>query len=236
MLQFVTKDRYWKILDDKIMDGIPGTPIWHIKDIQDAVALSHLFSLEGQDIAEIGAGNSRLLAALSKKNRCWAIDEYKGFGGGPRELPKLDNVHFVVTMVGQSRDVIPNESFDAIFSVSVVEHVETENLEAFFDDCHRILRKGGKMIHLIDLYLNDHLGDNNYEMVRIKSYLNIFHKGLFQSEGELHSDKIEDIFFRTSYATNPDNMMRIWNNLAPSLLEKRKKAQSCTIELVGLKR
>ena len=48
------------------------------------------------------------------------------------------------------------ESFDVVFSISVVEHVGTaEELAAFHEDQLRILKPGGMFIHAIDLYLED---------------------------------------------------------------------------------
>ncbi len=62
MLRYVTKANYWAVLDSGIMDGIPGTGHWHLKDIQDAVAFSHLHDKVGLEIAEIGAGHPQGIA------------------------------------------------------------------------------------------------------------------------------------------------------------------------------
>ena len=186
------------------------------------------------DIAEIGAGHSRLLEHFANTNRCTVIDEYKGLGGGPKTRPNIQNVSFIDCMVGNSRRLIPDQTFDILYSVSVVEHVALENLELFFQDCHRILRPGGKMIHLIDAYVEDQLGDNAELWLRIEEYLKPY-GAWFLPMGELQFSTVEDVAFLTSYATNPDNMMRRWNVSSPGLRKKRGRAQSCTLEMVGVR-
>lgn len=234
MLRFVTKAQYWKVLDAGVMDGVRGTGVWHLKDIQDAIACSHLRESQGLDIAEIGAGHSRLIELLAKENRCTAIDEYKGFGGGPKTKPNIANVRFAECMIGNSQDVIPAQSFDVLYSVSVVEHVAIEGLAQFFLDCHRILRPGGKMVHLIDAYVEDSLGSNQELWLRVEEYLKPFGEW-FEPLGKLQFSCVEDLAFRSAYATNPDNVMRQWNSFAPGHAKKRQLSQSCAIEMAGIR-
>jgi len=233
MLSYVTKNRYWDILDKGIMTGVPATAKWHLKDIQDAVAYSYLYNKEALDIAEIGAGHSRLLATLVGRNRCYAIDEYKGAGGGPKSRPVLEKVEFINCIVGNSGDLIKDESFDIIFSVSVVEHVPSNQLPYFFKDCWRILKSGGLMIHLIDTYTEGADGDNGTLWSRCKAYRQPFDDGFFAPVGSIEFSSLADMAFKTSFATNSDQMMRDWNKSSPSLIEKRKVAQSCSVEMAG---
>ncbi len=233
MLSYVTKSRYWDILDNDIMTEIPPNPKWHLKDIQDAVAYSYLHDKAGLDIAEIGAGRSRLLAALAGRNRCYAIDEYKGVGGGPKSRPTLKEVEFVNCIIGNSKEVIKDAIFDVIFSVSVVEHVPSDQLPAFFSDCWRILKPGGLMLHLIDVYTEGTDRANTALWMRMQGYLKPFNDGIFAPLGTVELQSLSDMAFKTTFATNPDNVMRDWNKSAPTLVEKRKAAQSCTVEMAG---
>lgn len=234
MLAYVTKSRYWDIIDRGIMEGIQGTSEWHLKDIQDAVAYSYLHDKLGFDIAEIGAGNSRLLPALTSSNRCYAIDKYTGADGGPKSRPALEKVKFINCNIGNSVNVIDDASFDIIFSVSVVEHIPSQILPEFFSDCWRILKVKGLMIHLIDAYVEDVTGDNSELWKRVvQGYSKPFHDGIFSPTGLIEFSSLSDMAFKTTLATNPDNEMRNWNKLNPNLLEKRKVAQSCSIEMVG---
>jgi cyclopropane fatty-acyl-phospholipid synthase-like methyltransferase len=47
----------------------------------------------------------------------------------------------------------PHSYFDVLYSVSAVEHMQAGSLPAFFADCHRMLKMGGMMIHLIESIL-----------------------------------------------------------------------------------
>lgn len=233
MFGYVKKSRYWDILDRGVMSGVPSTLKWHLKDIQDAVAYSYLYDKAGIDIAEIGAGNSRLLQPLAHTNRCYAIDEYEGVGGGPTSRPLLDKVEFIDCIIGNSKGIIEDASFDIIYSVSVVEHVPSNQLSAFFADCRRILKPGGLMVHLIDVYVESENGNNTALWSRMQDYLKPFNEGMFTPLGSIEFRSHSDIGFNPAIATNPDNVMRDWNISSPTLIEKRKVAQSCTLEMAA---
>ncbi len=232
MLRFVTKKQYWDILDKGIMHGVPDYVPWCLKNIQDAVAFSWLKSLVDLDIAEVGAGDSRLISLLSKNNKCSVIDEYKGVGNGPKRRFNSPHVNFIDCMVGESESFIHDNSFDVIFSISVVEHVPTQALSTFFSDCYRILKAGGTMIHLIDVYVEGQEGNNSNLWSVVREYLRCVSDYLFVPVGEMSINSEENLAFCTSYATNPDSMMHQWNMSSPTLTEKRKVSQSCTLEFV----
>jgi SAM-dependent methyltransferase len=126
-------------------------------------------------------------------------------------------------------------AFDIIFSVSVVEHVPTDGLPDFFADCHRILKPGGRMAHLIDLDLENADGDNARPRERCAGYVEAFREGLFQACGPMEIGPPETVVFRTDLVTNPGDMMNRWNRSVPQLRDKRERAQSCTLLMVGSK-
>lgn len=233
MLRYVTKSNYWSILDKGIMDKMPGTGHWHLKDIQDAIAYSYLYDKVGLDIAEIGAGQPRMLGKLAECNRCYAIDEYKGNGNGPKSRPNINNVSFIDVNIGESEGVIADKSYDIIFSVSVVEHVPDKKIHIFFEDCWRILRPGGMMIHLIDVYCETVEGNNLSLFDRVQHYINSIENSRFDLFGAIEINTIDDLAFKSSFATNPDDMMFRWNKSSPGLIEKRKYSQSCALEMVA---
>jgi|GEM_PF-1578353 len=232
MLRFVTKEHYWKVLDGGVMQDVPEYKPWCLKNIQDAIAFSWLINKDGLNIAEIGAGDSRLISELSRKNKCTVIDEYKGVGNGPKKRMNIPDVEFIDCMVGASQDLIASSSFDVLFSVSVVDHVPTPFLDVFFADCHRLLKPSGLMVHLIDVYVNDMDGGNHELWKVVSEYIKCLNGSLFSPVGDASINAESDLVFRTSYATNPDFMMRQWNSTSPTLIEKRKISQSCTLEFV----
>lgn len=233
MLKYVTKSRYWDILDKGIMEGVSGTSKWHLRDVQEAVVYSYLSDQVSKDIAEIGAGSSRLLEVLAKSNRCYAINEDKGVGGGATSRPSIKNLQFIDCGIGKSHLYIPDSSYDIVFSVSVLEHVPDQELRGIFEDCWRILKPNGLMVHLINAYVEDAKGNNGYIWGRIKSYSEPFYEGRFCPTGDIEFSTLEDVAFRTTLASNPDDLIHSWNQMVPSLVEKRKVSQSCTIEMAG---
>ncbi len=235
MFKFVTKKEYWDVVDAGILDDIKDPPEWHLKSIQDAIAYSYLNQLVDRNIAEIGGGVSRILPTLSKKNTCYNIDEFKGTGGGPKSEICFEGVTNIPVLVGDFSQAISDEQFDVVFSVSVVEHVPDDKLSNFFEDCHRMLKPNGLMIHLIDVYLEDAAQNNKETIIRVMSYgsfLDVIHFSPL-AQPEIVNEK--DVMFSTAIATNPDNVMHSWNQLVPQLKQKRERSQSCTLLMAGRK-
>ncbi|BBA33358.1 hypothetical protein sS8_1398 [Methylocaldum marinum] len=238
MLEFVTKAEYWAAEDSGVLSRLPKAPFaWHLKSIQDAVAFTYLQDIVGGRIAEVGGGNSRILPALAADNDCYNIDRFDGQHGGPADVPNLMGVKNVIGYVTDPSVTETIRECDAAFSVSVVEHVPTTDLPDFFEACAKLLRPGGRMVHLIDVYLTDRPQEQSGLVERINHYASVFQLGLLEPwtpEAKIISTG-EDLSFSCPYATNPDNIMAGWNRIAPALRDLRAVAQSCTLKLVGTK-
>ena len=61
------------------------------------------------------------------------------------------DVTFREGYIGASQDVLPDDYFDLVYSVSVIEHVPESSLPDFHADLLRILRPGGVQIHSYDV-------------------------------------------------------------------------------------
>jgi hypothetical protein len=229
MLRFVTKKEYWDIEDSGIMNGLARPGNWHLKSIQDAVAYYYLHKLQGQHIAEVGGGNSRLLPALSVANTCYNIEPFEGVGGGPQTHQLSSNIIQIQLYLGKNSPDLPNDSMDAVFSVSVVEHVPTPELALFFQDNNAIMKKNGLCIHLIDIYCAETASESN--MGRYREIKRTFFKYFKPLTQEIIDGSA--LRFHCSYATNPDNVMNSWNKAVPSLRNIRETQQSCSILLAG---
>ena len=139
----------------------------------------------------------------------------------------------IYAFVGEFSQELSENSFDILFSVSVVEHVPDNNIADFITDCHRILKPGGQMIHLVDMYLGpDRVALNS---VRAASYRSAFDSGLFEPAAEILVRSENDLEFKETYCTNPDNMMYKWNEVAPSLRSVREGTQSVSLSWIGRK-
>ena len=214
--------------------GLASRDVRHLKNIQDAWVMSELGDRKGLRIAEIGGGDSRLLSHLAKHNSCVNVDKFEGLGNGPKEVAKIKGVEVVPTYMGEFSKKLQDESFDVVFSVSVLEHVPSEKLGDCFADMSRLLPPGGWMLHAIDVYLYE----NDRVMPRLDEYrqaaelesLNLAWLGdpvLGPSPARFHCD----------YATNSVQELAEWNRLAPTaaLRELRCTTQSCSIKMALVK-
>lgn len=236
MLRFVTKKEYWECEDAKLPKRLPAAPFaWHIKNIQDAVALSWLIKCKGERIAEIGGGDSRLLEFLKSNNEVYNVDNFQGLGNGPTEQKKHDGITIIPALMGQFHEDLKEASMDTVFSISVVEHVPGNQLDAFHQDCLRILKPGGRLIHLIDVYLCDTQAENAGQAERIQRYIEWFKSKTCLPHDPQQVITRDAIKFSCAFATNPDNMMNRWNKISPKLRNLRIKAQSVSLLFVGIK-
>lgn len=227
MLDIINKKEYFEWLDRGIADPRNQT----LKGIQDAWILSLLSEKSDLKIAEIGGGNSRVLKSLAEKNECWNIDKFEGLGAGPTDLPEMPGVKIVRTYLGDFDSELPDNYFDVVFSVSVVEHVTPDKLGSFFEDCYRILKPNGIIAHAIDLYVYD---EPNTRLSIIDYYLREVERHGFTWASPPTIDR--NLSFQCCFATNSDVTMNSWNKIAPSLREIREIAQSISIKLLAFKK
>jgi SAM-dependent methyltransferase len=192
---------------------------YELKDVQDAFILSCLRDAGRSTILEAGGGRSRILPLLAGNHECWTADRFEGRGRGPTRPPRLRRVHTVLAYMGEYDPGIPAETFDFVVSVSVVEHVPLAGLEAFFGDCARVLKPGGRMIHAIDTYLFDDadLGLAAEFQERIRSYLRLGDRSDLGLRWVEAPGIDEHVRFSCRYASVPDNVLHEWNLRRPSL-------------------
>ena len=242
MLKFVTKKMYAQaVAAGSEMNLRRGVFPWHLKSVQDAVVMEQIQNSNGLTIGEIGGGDTRILPELAKRNKVYNIEKFEGADGGPKGELKFKNVKNIRCWIGDSKKFIQDETFDVIFSVSVVEHIPTNAMTGFIEDCARILKPGGLMIHAVDLYMTEpdyifngarytHVGNT-----RIQAYQKAFSTNIFTPLEDIEIKDEKDLVFRPQFITNPDNIMVQWNKVAPSLKELRDNAQSVTILWAGTK-
>lgn len=118
-------------------------------------------------ILEFGGGEpivSGLLAELGYE--ATLVDPYDGFGKGPTDYDSfLQHFPHVRLMREYFRPALPGltpQSFDAILSVSVLEHLDDESLARCFDAIAEFLRPGGASIHCFDFIVQGHGDAHNF--------------------------------------------------------------------------
>lgn len=225
MLEVIQKHEYFEWCDA----GLVNFGRRDIKAAQDAWILSVLSGTTGLKIAEVGGGDSRVLAKLKSGNECWNVDKLNGRHGGPDAgaIVIHQEVKYVKTYLGEFSKDIPDSYFDFVFSISVVEHLVNSQIEQFFLDVARILKPGGRSLHAIDYYVGDVPRPEVDDNIR---------KIITQSEGNtgMRFDFVpvcpRPLLFRSSYVTNSDMAMHDWNMQAPNLRHVRENCQAITLK------
>ena len=134
-----------------------ATACGDLKDVQRPWMLKAILGTlpPGASVCEIGAGEPLVANALTQLGyRVTVVDPYDGSGNGPTALKhfratypqlRIINQHFSPTLT----DLTPGE-FDAVYSISVLEHLDDAALNSVVAGSRRFLREGGRHIHAID--------------------------------------------------------------------------------------
>ena len=127
-----------------------------LKDCQRSWMLKAILSkIRGKGrLLEFGAGEPLVADLLQRLgHEVWIVDPYEGYANGPTELARLraqyPNLKFIPT-VFDDRLALPKNSFDCIFSISVLEHVPASSMNGVFAGVRRFLNPDGITIHAID--------------------------------------------------------------------------------------
>ena len=112
-------------------------------------------------LLEIGGGEPIVSGFLSELGYdVTLVDPYDGFGNGPTDYQRYVELFPDVKIVREYlRPGLPGlapHSFDAIFSISVLEHIPPDSLPACFDAIAEFLAPGGLSAHCFDFILQGH--------------------------------------------------------------------------------
>lgn len=230
MFSIITKAEYFDWLDQ----GFCSLDRQELKNVQDGFVLSILHSMRDAAIIEAGGGDSRVLSRLHESCEAWNADKLLGEGNGPRSITTNDRVRLVRSYFGDFDPDIPDAYFDILFSVSVVEHIENEKLDAFMDDTIRVLKPGGCALHAVDLNLCD------ADMIGRPRFANQVAKiDHYRELTEARSNKIEWLepprlkapaIASATYAANSSNTLYRWAKRFPDRRRSREICQSVSLK------
>jgi ubiquinone/menaquinone biosynthesis C-methylase UbiE len=134
----------------------------------------------GSRILDVGGGNSRVLAFFKDRYECWNIDKLQGIGGGPKKLRSDQRgIRLIRDYIGNFNKALPDNYFDFVFSISVLEHVPRTDAnlhDRIIDDVQRVLKAGGYSLQCIDIRLRSDRGGKNVAtplLYRIYERMNI---------------------------------------------------------------
>jgi SAM-dependent methyltransferase len=109
-------------------------------------------------LLEIGGGEPIVSGFLSELGYdVTLIDPYDGFANGPtdyqRYVEKYPHVKILRDYLRPGLAALDAQSFNAIFSISVLEHIPEDSLSSCFDAIGQFLAPGGASIHCFDFIL-----------------------------------------------------------------------------------
>jgi ubiquinone/menaquinone biosynthesis C-methylase UbiE len=109
-------------------------------------------------ILEVGHGAGSFLFDLFKTEKeLWGLDdvvEDSMVGEGDLEWMRSEypEVKFIKGLLGDNIKELPDNYFDMVCSVSVIEHIPLNALAGAFEVTFRILKPGGIVCHSYDIY------------------------------------------------------------------------------------
>lgn len=104
--------------------------------------------LTSSHVLDLGCGIGRLSAPLAE--RCKAVT---GVDVSPRMIDEARRLHArqpnlrFLTTTGADLRGLPDDSFDAVFSFSVLPHLPPDVVESYFMEVNRVLRTGGWFVY-----------------------------------------------------------------------------------------
>ena len=100
----------------------------------------------------------------------WVVDPYDGTGNGPQDFEyfckEYPGLRFVRELFTSSFRAAPPQTFDCIYSISVLEHVPSDALGALFAGMRRSLKPTGISIHAVDHVLKGRGADAHLAHLR----------------------------------------------------------------------
>lgn len=184
MFELGTTDHWWEIAKKyPELSNQPNT----LKPLGYAHIVNLIESFNPKTILEIGHGSfSFIFEIFYNKIEIWGIDDFLEDSTVSNEsLNKIRNeypeVRFVKGFLGNNIRDLPDNYFDLIYSVSVIEHVPESKLENFFEESKRIIKPGGITAHSYDVYYKQntksvfdaHL-NSGFEWLKSKDTMNVF--------------------------------------------------------------
>lgn len=133
-----------------------------LKVYQDLLVYSYILNNlpKGSRILEVGGGNSRVIDCLKDDYEFWNLDRLQGQGHGPKSISENEGFRLVKDFIGAFSEHLPENYFDLIYSISVVEHFPSDKnmMTEIIKDFTRLLKNGAGCLHCVDaLLFDDHL-------------------------------------------------------------------------------
>ncbi len=119
----------------------------------------------GMNVLDLGGGYSGFSFTLSKMGmNVTNVDPFVDYGPSQhyedrpsdivRRLNRVFHTNITLKHCTLKEAYFPDESFDRIFCISTIEHLQQEEIMFMMQEIHRILKPSGLCILTVDLFLN----------------------------------------------------------------------------------
>lgn len=159
MFELAITDHWWELAKRyPVLSNHPNI----LKPLGYAHILNLIETYKPKTVLEVGHGSGTYLFQLFKENKnieLWGLDsEVKDSSVSVEDLKNVrewnPHVKFVDGLLGTNVKELPDNYFDLVYSVSVIEHIPHEYLPSVFEETFRILKPGGIVSHSYDVYYN----------------------------------------------------------------------------------
>ncbi|MBV6478183.1 MAG: hypothetical protein HGGPFJEG_00931 [Ignavibacteria bacterium] len=207
MFELGKTDHWWEIAKrHPSLSNHPNT----LKPLGYAHIVNLIESFKPKRVLEVGHGAMSFIFKLfADKIEMWGLDDVIEDSSVYEE--DLNNVRkwnpqvtFVRDLLGRFSTELPENYFDLVYSVSVIEHIPHEILPEVFKDTYRILKPGGIVSHSYDVYYKQSTKEvfNAYEnagfkWLKPKNTMNVFWEDWLdvKNKENLTDDLFEKIVF-----------------------------------------
>jgi 2-polyprenyl-3-methyl-5-hydroxy-6-metoxy-1,4-benzoquinol methylase len=220
-----------------------------LKDVQRPWAVKAILGTVpvGSKILEIGGGEPLVSGFLQELGyQVTLIDPYDGSGNGPQEYHRFRRSYPKVRIIREyfkkDSPALAGEVFDCIFSVSVLEHIPTEELQSLFDGIDQFLKPGGRSIHCIDDVVDGPTADWHFQEVReiLALQHRLQHPSISFSDARRHAeDELQTLYVQLqkdieTYYLSPLEFYRWKNEMSYEEYPFRKivSVQTCIIKKI----
>lgn len=171
MLKIPTMNEWWRL--SKEFPSFRNQTITLLKDFGYLEIFAHIREDHPARILEFGHGFNPGLFEFTKADpdsEVWGIDDFQNLSYFTNDrtkwmddhkrllADKFPNVHFVHGLLGDPQSLsgkLPENYFDLICSVSVLEEVPAEVMTKILSHCCRLLRPGGILLNTHDIRFGD---------------------------------------------------------------------------------
>lgn len=163
MYQLGYYEHYLSLVRKKLPIPIAADKRWTLKEYGALFVLDTLIAQGARRVLEVGPGFDRTFAEVARNLgiEYWFVDRSNNELGIGKNDPRFTEVvrqrkaagaHWIDGLLGTPVDGLADGMFDAVFSISVLEHVPDAAIASVVAETKRILRPGGCSVHSIDVY------------------------------------------------------------------------------------